>query len=59
MGRGTDKILYQVHRDEVFKENYWLSDFSNVEVWEAGRTTSSRQKMNDAQFQAYLKVKGL
>ena len=56
MGGAIDSILYQVHRDVVFEEDYWLSDFSNVEVWEAGRKASSRQNMNDARFQAYLKV---
>ena len=56
MGAGIDKILYHVHRDEVFKENFWLSEFTNVDVFEAGPTTASRQRMNDAKFQAYLQV---
>ena len=58
MGPVIDRILYQDHRDEVFKdkEGTWLSEFSNVEVWEVGRTTSRHQQMNDSDFLGYLKV---
>ena len=57
MHKHLDRLLHRVHRDGVIQnEDTYLSKHSNVEVFEAGRKASKRQKMNDDTFISYLKV---
>ena len=52
-----DGLLHSMHRQKVLQqEHQYLSKKTNVEVFEVGRTTSQRQKMDDTAFCSYAKV---
>ena len=53
-----DELLVGTHRKHVLdRQDLYLSQHSNVEVFEAGRNASKRQKMDDSTFTSYLKVR--
>ena len=60
MDRDLDGLLGRTHRDAVLqKHDQYLSKNSNVEVFEAGKSSSGRQQMDEGGFVSFLRVRGL
>ncbi|CAG8975043.1 hypothetical protein HYALB_00011706 [Hymenoscyphus albidus] len=59
-GDQIDRILYSMNRDDILRQkNQYLSHWTNVEVFEVGRETSTRQRMEDEAFVSYQGFAGL